>query len=44
MNVKPMERSLLLKKVNDRDFDAVTLAWVSSPRCRLQSDLVQLPG
>ena len=31
MNVKPMEWSLLLKKVNDRDFDAVTLAWVSSP-------------
>jgi ABC-type transport system substrate-binding protein len=31
MNVKPMEWSLLLKKVNDREFDAVTLAWVSSP-------------
>jgi peptide/nickel transport system substrate-binding protein len=31
MNVRPMEWSLLLKNVNDREFDAVTLAWVSSP-------------
>jgi ABC-type transport system substrate-binding protein len=31
MSVKPMEWSLLLKNINDREFDAVTLAWVSAP-------------
>ncbi|MCO4770431.1 MAG: hypothetical protein KDA24_10415 [Deltaproteobacteria bacterium] len=31
MNVRPMEWSNLLKRVDDREFDAVTLAWVSSP-------------
>jgi len=31
MNVRPMEWSNLLKKVDDREFDAVTLAWISSP-------------
>lgn len=31
MTPTPMEWSNLLKKVNDREFDAVTLAWVSSP-------------
>ena len=31
MNVRPMEWSNLLKKVDDREFDAITLAWVSSP-------------
>lgn len=31
MNVRPMEWSNLLKKTDDREFDAVTLAWVSSP-------------
>jgi ABC-type transport system substrate-binding protein len=31
MNVSPMEWANLLKKVDDREFDAITLAWVSSP-------------
>ena len=31
MNVRAMEWSNLLKRVDDREFDAVTLAWVSSP-------------
>jgi len=31
LNIQPMEWSNLLKKVNAREFDAVTLAWVSSP-------------
>lgn len=31
MNVQPQEWSNLLKKVDAKDFDAVTLAWVSSP-------------
>ena len=31
MTVKAMEWSLLLKKIGDREFDAVTLAWVSGP-------------
>jgi len=31
MNVRPMEWSNLLKRVDDREFDAITLAWVSSP-------------
>jgi len=31
MQVSPMEWANLLKKVDDREFDAVTLAWVSSP-------------
>ncbi len=32
MTVRPMDWANLLKKVDDRDFDAVTLAWVSSPQ------------
>lgn len=32
MTVRPMDWANLLKKVEDRDFDAVTLAWVSSPQ------------
>ena len=31
MNVLPKEWSLLLKEVQDREFDAVTLAWVGGP-------------
>ena len=31
MNVQPTEWSLLLKKTNSKEFDAVTLAWVSGP-------------
>ena len=31
MTVKPLEFSSLLKEVYDREFDAVTLAWVSPP-------------
>ncbi|MEC7240976.1 MAG: ABC transporter substrate-binding protein [Myxococcota bacterium] len=31
MTVSPMEWANLLKKVDDREFDAITLAWVSSP-------------
>jgi len=31
MNVQPQEWSNLLKKVDSKEFDAVTLAWVSSP-------------
>ena len=31
MNVAPMEWANLLKKVDAREFDAVTLAWVSGP-------------
>jgi peptide/nickel transport system substrate-binding protein len=31
MTVNPLEFSSLLKEVQDREFDAVTLAWVSSP-------------
>ena len=31
MNVVPLEWSLLLKDVHDREFDAVTLAWVGGP-------------
>ena len=31
MKVSPMEWANLLKKVDDRSFDAITLAWVSSP-------------
>jgi len=31
MNVRPMEWSNLLKEVQDREFDAVTLAWVGGP-------------
>ena len=31
MNVKPEEWSNLLKKIDAKEFDAVTLAWVSSP-------------
>ena len=31
MNVLPTEWSMLLKKVDSREFDAVTLAWVSGP-------------
>jgi peptide/nickel transport system substrate-binding protein len=31
MTVQPLEFSSLLKEVHDREFDAVTLAWVSSP-------------
>lgn len=31
MNVTPTEWSLMLNKVDNREFDAVTLAWVSSP-------------
>jgi ABC-type transport system substrate-binding protein len=32
MTVRPMDWANLLKKVDDRDFDAVTLAWVLSPQ------------
>ncbi|MBM76756.1 MAG: hypothetical protein CMK59_15215 [Proteobacteria bacterium] len=31
MNVVPQEWSMLLKKIDAREFDAVTLAWVSGP-------------
>ena len=31
MNVLPTEWSMLLKKVDSKEFDAVTLAWVSGP-------------
>jgi ABC-type transport system substrate-binding protein len=31
MKVSPMEWANLLKKVDDREFDAITLAWVFSP-------------
>jgi peptide/nickel transport system substrate-binding protein len=31
MSVSPMEWSNLLKQIEDRDYDAVTLAWVSGP-------------
>lgn len=31
MNVQPQEWSNLLKKVDSKEFDAVTLAWVSGP-------------
>jgi ABC-type transport system substrate-binding protein len=31
MTVVPLEWSLLLKQVQDREFDAVTLAWVGGP-------------
>ena len=31
MNVQPTEWAMLLKKVDGREFDAVTLAWVSGP-------------
>ena len=31
MNVAPMEWANLLKKVDAREFDAVTLSWVSGP-------------
>ena len=31
MNVQPTEWSMLLKKIDSREFDAVTLAWVSGP-------------
>jgi ABC-type transport system substrate-binding protein len=31
MNVSPMEWANLLKKVDAREFDAVTLAWISGP-------------
>jgi peptide/nickel transport system substrate-binding protein len=31
LNVQPTEWAMLLKKVDSREFDAVTLAWVSSP-------------
>ena len=31
MTVSPLEFSSLLKEVQEREFDAVTLAWVSSP-------------
>ena len=31
LNVQPTEWSMLLKKVDSKEFDAVTLAWVSGP-------------
>ena len=31
MTVQPLEWSMLLKNIDDREFDAVTLAWVSGP-------------
>ena len=31
MNVQPTEWSMLLKRVDSKEFDAVTLAWVSGP-------------
>jgi len=31
MNVQPLDWAVLLKRVDDREFDAITLAWVSGP-------------